>query len=83
MSAITEVPDTNARAAHLQLDALPLVLTPRDVQAVLPLGRNAVYELLSSGRLRSVRVGQKFLIPLDALREFLGSDGERGGTGIP
>lgn len=53
-------------------DDLPDVLTPADVQTYLPIGRDAVYRALKDGSIRSVRVGQKFIIPKTALRDFLG-----------
>lgn len=42
----------------------------------LPIGRNAIYELLNQQRIRNVRVGQKFIIPRAALRDFLEGDVE-------
>jgi excisionase family DNA binding protein len=62
---------------------LPDVLTPAEVQAFLPLGRNAIYTALQDGRIRSVRAGQKYLIPKTALREFLDRDAEDAPAGIP
>ncbi|MGB8909096.1 MAG: helix-turn-helix domain-containing protein [Candidatus Cybelea sp.] len=55
---------------------LPDVLTPRDLIAYLPIGRNAVYDALRTRAIKSVRVGQKLLITKAALREFLGGDVE-------
>lgn len=36
-----------------------------------PLGRNKVYELVSSGQLRHVKAGTAILVPRDALEQFL------------
>ena len=58
---------TSARFADL-----PDILTPRDLIAFLPIGRNAVYDALKRQSIRSIRVGQKLLITKAALREFLG-----------
>jgi hypothetical protein len=55
---------------------LPDVLTPRDLMALLPIGRNAVYDALRSQAIKNIRVGQKLLITKAALREFLGVDDE-------
>jgi hypothetical protein len=55
---------------------LPDILTPQDLMAILPIGRNAVYGLLRSQTVKNVRVGQKLLITKAALREFLGVDPE-------
>ena len=71
------------RATTVRYDELPDVLTPREVQGFLRLGRNATYAALQDGRIRSVRLGQKFLIPKAALREFLDRDAEHSRAGIP
>lgn len=57
----------------IQLDELPEVLTAAEVVAYLRgiFGRNAVYDLLNSQRIRNRRHGQKFLIPKAALRDFI------------
>jgi len=60
----------------LRYDELPEVLTPQHLIRFLPVGRNAVYDLLNTQRIRNVRVGQKFVILRSALREFLGGDVE-------
>jgi hypothetical protein len=51
---------------------LPDLLTPKDLIAYLPIGRDAVYEALKSQAIRNVRLGQKFIVTKGALREFLG-----------
>ncbi len=71
------------KAASVRYDELPDVLTPKEAQAFLRLGRNATYAALQDGRIRSVRHGQKFLIPKTALREFLDRDAEHPRAGIP
>ncbi len=71
------------KATTVRYDQLPDVLTPKEAQAFLRLGRNAIYAALQDGRIRSVRLGQKFLIPKAALREFLDRDAEHPRAGIP
>ena len=56
--------------------SLPDVLTPENLHDFLPLGRNAIYELLKQKKIASVRCGRKLLIPKTALAAFLSSDGE-------
>ena len=56
--------------------ALPDVLTPQDLIAFLPIGRNAVYDALKHRRIKSVRIGQKLIITKASLREFLGGSVE-------
>ena len=53
------------------LDDLPLVLRVEDLMSVLKVGRNAAYELVRSGQIRSVRIGRQIRIPKDAIREYL------------
>lgn len=67
----------------LHYDDLPDVLTAKDVQTYLRLGRNATYTALQDGTIRSVRIGQKFLVPKAALRELMGDDAKEPGAGIP
>ena len=53
------------------LDELPLVLRVEDLMPVLDIGRNAAYELVRSGQIRSVRIGRKLRIPKQAVEDFL------------
>lgn len=41
----------------------------------LRLSRSAIYELIRSGRLRSVKEGRRRLIPVEALGEYVASLG--------
>ncbi|MDE2482030.1 MAG: helix-turn-helix domain-containing protein [bacterium] len=70
---------------QMPLDDLPEVLTAGDVVAFLRgiFGRNAVYDLLNSQRIRNRRHGQKFLIPKAALRDFIECRDEDVGAGAP
>ncbi len=53
------------------LDDLPLVLRVEDLMSALDIGRNAAYELVRSGQIRSIRVGRKRRIPKQAVEDFL------------
>ncbi len=55
-----------------KFEDLPDILTPGDLMGFLPIGRNGVYDALRAGDIRSIRVGQKFIITKAAVREFLG-----------
>ena len=50
------------------------VLLPKDVQKILHLGRNSVYRFLADGTIRSIRLGGKYLIPKENLRDFMYPD---------
>lgn len=60
------------KALRSRFAQLPDVLTPRDLIAFLPIGRNSVYEALRARAIKSTRIGQRLLITKAALREFLG-----------
>jgi len=48
-----------------------LLLTPTEAAETLGVGRSTLYQLLASGRLRSVRIGTCRRISRDAIHEFL------------
>ncbi|WP_291432034.1 helix-turn-helix domain-containing protein [Deinococcus sp.] len=48
-----------------------LVYTPKELEPLLQLSKNTINALLRSGRLRSIRVGRRYLIPREALQQFL------------
>lgn len=50
---------------------LPLVLTIPETARSLRVGTGRCYELARCGRLRSIRVGKRILVPRDAIFEFL------------
>ncbi len=47
------------------------ILTPEDVMEELCIGRNAIYKLLDSGKLKGFRVGRKWKIPRKALDKYI------------
>jgi excisionase family DNA binding protein len=55
-----------------RFEDLPEILTPQDLIDYLPIGRDAVYAALKARTIANVRLGQKYLIPRQGLREFLG-----------
>jgi excisionase family DNA binding protein len=50
---------------------LPLLLTIRDVEAELQLGRTRTYELIRSGQLPVIRLGRAVRVPREALRRWI------------
>ena len=56
---------------YRSLDDLPATLRVEELMPILGIGRNIAYELVRSGRLRSIRVGRQVRIPKNALIEFL------------
>ena len=49
----------------------PEVLKPCDVMKALGIGKNAVYSLLSSNKLKSKKIGKKYLIPKSYLINYI------------
>ena len=49
-----------------------LVFTVPQIATALACGRNAAYALVSTGQIRSIRIGRSLRIPASALAEFLG-----------
>ena len=49
----------------------PLLYRPNDLPSVLNLSRTVIYDLLRTGRLRSVKEGRMRLVPASAVREYL------------
>ena len=50
---------------------LPLTMRVEDLMPVLRIGRNAAYELVRSGNIRSIRVGRSIRIPREAVIDYL------------
>ena len=53
------------------LDYYPDVLVPDEAMKVLSIGRNMIYKLLKSGKLRSMKIGKLYRIPKRYLQEYI------------
>ena len=60
---------------ELQFDNYPDIVTSEDIQKMLRIGRNSVYDLLKQGKIKSLRVGKKYLIPKTSVINFLQTAG--------
>lgn len=49
----------------------PRAYRPDDLPGMLALSRAMVYKLLRTGTIRSVRAGRRYIVPADAVTEFL------------
>lgn len=56
------------------LDGYNDILLPEDVQKILQIGRNTVYNYLAEGKIRSMRIGGKYRIPKLYLLQFIYPD---------
>ena len=52
----------------------PLAVSPAEAARMLGVGRTYLYELIQTGELRSVRLGKRRLIPVEAIRECLAAN---------
>ena len=52
-------------------EELPLTLRVEDLMSILGIGRNTAYELVCSGKIRSIRIGRQLRIPKDAIQDYL------------
>jgi excisionase family DNA binding protein len=53
----------------------PATLKVKEVAALLRCGKNRVYELIDSGQLRAVRLGERSIrVTREALNEYLAGD---------
>lgn len=68
MSSIQENGATVARIAQHSERA---AYRPDELPALLALSQSMVYKMLRAGTIRSVRVGRRFVVPVDAVSEFL------------
>ncbi len=66
--------DTGFRAETAGAVAAPLAVSPRKAAAYLDVGHDAIYQLLRQGRLRSVKLGRRRLIPISELERFLSDE---------
>ncbi len=56
---------------NISYDSLPIVLTIEDLMKVLSIGKNSAYELVRSGRIKSIRIGRQIRITKDAVIAFV------------
>ena len=54
------------------IEQLPLVLRVSDLMPVLKIGRNTAYDLIRSGQLKAIRVGNSYRVSRSELLRFLG-----------
>ena len=49
----------------------PDVVTTKDVQQMLHVGRNSVYQLLKENKIKTIKIGKKYVIPKKSVINFL------------
>lgn len=54
------------------------VLTPKEVQKMLKIGRATTYNYLRDGTIKSIKIGNKYRIPKRYLLDYLYGDKQKG-----
>ena len=54
-----------------KIEDMPMVLCVEDIADTLQIGRNKAYNLVNSGMIRALKVGNHYRIPRDAFQAFL------------
>jgi len=70
---MTNTPDLINQAAQI------LAVSPNEAARLCSIGRTTLYAALSSGELKSVKIGTRRLITLEALRDWLKRNEEPSG----
>lgn len=52
-------------------NAYPDVVSIDEIQQMLRIGKNAVYDLLKSKQLKSIKVGKRYIVPRKYVIDFL------------
>lgn len=50
----------------------PMLVTVEEAAMLLRIGRTTAYELVMSGKLKSVKVGRRRLVVRDGMRDYIG-----------
>lgn len=56
----------------------PDVVSIAELQSMLRISRNTAYELVRSGKIRSVKIGRTYRIPRSAVEDYLNTPVEDG-----
>ena len=52
-------------------DSYPDVVSIEEIQQMLRIGKNAVYQLLKDGAIKSIKVGKRYVVPKKYIVDFL------------
>lgn len=59
------------RIENIMFKEYPDVVTPADLQKMLHIGRNSVYEILKNHSIKTIKLGKKYIIPKINVIEYL------------
>ena len=60
---------TSSTNTYTDFQSLPLFLSVDELTEVLNIGKNTAYDLVRSGKIKSMRVGRQIRIPKESLLE--------------
>lgn len=49
----------------------PDVLSIQQIQEILNIGRNSIYNLLQANKIKSIKIGKKYVVPKQSIINFL------------
>ena len=52
----------------------PMAMSPRDAARAIGISRSSLYRLIKQGRIRTVKLGRRTLVPTSALAELIGEE---------
>ena len=52
----------------------PMAMSPRDAARAIGISRSSLYRLIKQGRIRTVKLGSRTLVPTSALAELIGEE---------
>jgi excisionase family DNA binding protein len=52
----------------------PMAMSPRDAARAIGISRSTLYRLIKQGRIRTVKLGRRTLVPTSALAELISED---------
>lgn len=56
---------------YFNFDSMPLILEVSDIADTLKIGRNKAYELINSGNIKAIKVGNHYKVLRDSFIAFL------------
>lgn len=65
------MPNDNIKITASALRGHPDLMTVKDIQSILNVGRSKSYELVKNGTIRSIKIGAEYRIPKTFLLDYL------------
>ena len=59
---------------YYNFDSMPLVMEVRDIADTLRIGRNRAYQLVNSGQIKAVKVGNLYRVSRDSFIQFINGE---------